>query len=395
MQQGNNSEAEVGPSVKLALAIALLRSRNSDSSKDVLHWKRKAKERKKELMKLEEELKDVQDGIQREIFSQGPSCKCHFFEDCGNLNSKLSSQGEDGTAFRVNQVLCRRFLRQVRLKERTKKPNGATVSLRVAKEFEGYGEKEQLATSVDFLMELVSTKLLVGMQHTITLSTHSSMHYNQVGTEPFSFPGGQYAFICYFFTSSRGLYTSIKNLLSRGENNEFVEGVINGLIVCLTRRMCISTHPDGLSNPNSESQFFIQHLIRKLGSQPYIGLRTLLSVSQKIATTADGLLFMDPFSDVVPNVHDSMFLMIQLTEFLVTDNIYMWATDGVLENGLFEEWVKWIGQAKKALEILENRNGLYVLYMDRVIGELSKQVSRVSCPENKKLHMDVLDFLFQ
>ncbi|XP_020518399.1 protein MULTIPOLAR SPINDLE 1 isoform X2 [Amborella trichopoda] len=349
MQQGNNSEAEVGPSVKLALAIALLRSRNSDSSKDVLHWKRKAKERKKELMKLEEELKDVQDGIQREIFSQGPSCKCHFFEDCGNLNSKLSSQGEDGTAFRVNQVLCRRFLRQVRLKERTKKPNGATVSLRVAKEFEGYGEKEQLATSVDFLMELVSTKLLVDNMPSFATFSHQAVDF---------------------------IIASIKNLLSRGENNEFVEGVINGLIVCLTRRMCISTHPDGLSNPNSESQFFIQHLIRKLGSQPYIGLRTLLSVSQKIATTADGLLFMDPFSDVVPNVHDSMFLMIQLTEFLVTDNIYMWATDGVLENGLFEEWVKWIGQAKKALEILENRNGLYVLYMDRVIGELSKQEAK-------------------
>lgn len=43
---------------------------------------------------------------------------------------------------------------------------------------------------------------------------------------------------------------------------------------------------------------------------------------------------------------------------------------------LYEEWVSSILHARKALELLENRNGLYVLYMDRVTGELAKKVSQ-------------------
>lgn len=44
---------------------------------------------------------------------------------------------------------------------------------------------------------------------------------------------------------------------------------------------------------------------------------------------------------------------------------------------LFEEWVASILHARKALELLESRNGLYVLYMDRITGELAKQVGQI------------------
>lgn len=58
---------------------------------------------------------------------------------------------------------------------------------------------------------------------------------------------------------------------------------------------------------------------------------------------------------------------------------------------LFEEWVTSIFHARKALELMESRNGLYVLYVDRVTGLLGKQVSQVSSLQNIK--PDILDKL--
>jgi hypothetical protein len=44
------------------------------------------------------------------------------------------------------------------------------------------------------------------------------------------------------------------------------------------------------------------------------------------------------------------------------------------------------------LELLESRNGLYVLYMDRVTGELAKQVGQSSSLQ--MLKPEILDNLF-
>jgi hypothetical protein len=59
---------------------------------------------------------------------------------------------------------------------------------------------------------------------------------------------------------------------------------------------------------------------------------------------------------------------------------------------LFEEWVASILHVRKALELLESRNGLYVLYMDRVTGELAKQVGQSSSLQ--MLKPEILDNLF-
>ncbi|GAV89920.1 hypothetical protein CFOL_v3_33331, partial [Cephalotus follicularis] len=47
----------------------------------------------------------------------------------------------------------------------------------------------------------------------------------------------------------------------------------------------------------------------------------------------------------------------------------------------------------KSVELLESRNGLYVLYMDRVIGVLAKQVGHVTSFRN--LNPDILSNLFR
>lgn len=60
---------------------------------------------------------------------------------------------------------------------------------------------------------------------------------------------------------------------------------------------------------------------------------------------------------------------------------------------LLEDWVTSIIQARKALELLESRNGLYAIYMDRVIGELAKQVGGVSLLQ--KLKPDIFNRLFR
>jgi len=60
---------------------------------------------------------------------------------------------------------------------------------------------------------------------------------------------------------------------------------------------------------------------------------------------------------------------------------------------LLEDWVTSIVQARKALELLENRNGLYALYMDRVAGELAKQLGGVS--SFLKLKPDIINCLLR
>lgn len=50
----------------------------------------------------------------------------------------------------------------------------------------------------------------------------------------------------------------------------------------------------------------------------------------------------------------------------------------VLSSVVFEEWIASVVHARKAVAALEERNGLYLLYMERVTGELAKRVGQVS-----------------
>ncbi|KAG8372551.1 hypothetical protein BUALT_Bualt12G0077800 [Buddleja alternifolia] len=59
---------------------------------------------------------------------------------------------------------------------------------------------------------------------------------------------------------------------------------------------------------------------------------------------------------------------------------------------LLEEWVSSVFHAKKALELLESRNALYILYMDRVVGDLTRHLGQVSFIQ--KLRPDTLAKLF-
>ncbi|RVW38180.1 Protein MULTIPOLAR SPINDLE 1 [Vitis vinifera] len=52
-----------------------------------------------------------------------------------------------------------------------------------------------------------------------------------------------------------------------------------------------------LHHLDADHQFYVQHLIRKLGSDPFVGHRAILSVSQRISLIAESLLFLDPFDD--------------------------------------------------------------------------------------------------
>ncbi|KAL5547548.1 hypothetical protein UlMin_002779 [Ulmus minor] len=79
--------------------------------------------------------------------------------------------------------------------------------------------------------------------------------------------------------------------------------------------------------------------------------------------------------------------------FRKLDSNYLpiWSKDEGFDKVLFEERLASILQARKALELLESRNGVYVLYMDRVTGELAKQVSQVLSLHNTK--SDIVDNL--
>ncbi|KAL9442581.1 hypothetical protein AB3S75_020988 [Citrus x aurantiifolia] len=379
MATGQHQNASSSPqndeSIKLAVAISLLRSKllhcrnqNADdpsSESDALRWKRKAKDRKQELLRLREDLREAEDALHYDLLPQSASCKCYFFDNLG----KLSPGGAgDGSDYRFNDVLRRRFLRQVRLQERRRRRTSDSTQRRRFTDLNSEDEVEQLRASVDFLVDLCDT-----------VSPAEEANFANWSHQAVDF-----------------ILASLRNLLSAGKNMEFIEGTIRSLIMRLVRRMCSSLKDDGDAsepdNIDNDSQFCIQHMIRKLAFDPYIGHRVILLVSQRISVLAEKLLFSDPFDDAFPNMHSCMFLLMQLMEFVISEYLVTWSRAEAFDSLLFEEWVKSVLQARKAAELLENRNGLYVLYMDRVTGLLTKQVGQIS--SLPKFNRDILDKLF-
>ncbi|GKC67627.1 protein multipolar spindle 1 isoform X2, partial [Tanacetum coccineum] len=186
---------------------------------------------------------------------------------------------------------------------------------------------------------------------------------------------------------------SIKNITSHfGKITESVEGIIGSLSLRLVRKMCPTFQGDGAGQVHSDTQFHVQHLLRKLGSEPCMGQRVILAVSQKISLLAENLLFLDPFESTFPEIHISLYILIQLIEFLVSDYLISWSKTDEFTTELFEEWVTSILHARKGLQLLENRCGLYILYMDRVIGLMAKLVGQSTSLQ--KLNPNVLQNLF-
>ncbi|KAJ6382210.1 hypothetical protein OIU77_030793 [Salix suchowensis] len=335
-------------SLKLAVAISLLRSKllrkqppppprpsNPPSETDALRWKRKAEERKQELLRLREDLKEAEDPLQCDLFPQTALCKCYFFDNLGKISPKSVGDGSDR---RFNDILRRRFLRQVRIKETRKRINNSNIKR--FSDIYSKNEAEQLRAAVDFLLELCDT------------------------TSPGRVEEANFA--NWSHQAADFILASLRNLLSIGNNMELIEGIVSSLIVRLVKRMCSPSHGDESRQTDTDTQFYIQHLIRKLGCEPHIGQRAILSVSQRISMVAENLLFLDPFDEAFSNMHECLFIMVQLIEFLISDNLLTWSRDEGFDHVLFEEWVTSVVHARKASELLESRNGLYVLYMDRV-----------------------------
>ncbi|KAF7146954.1 hypothetical protein RHSIM_Rhsim03G0258100 [Rhododendron simsii] len=390
----------------------------STSESNALKWKRKvslslslslsyAKERKQELLKLREDLKQAEDNSQCDLFGQTANCKCYFFDNLGTLSPNRFSDDSDG---RFSDVLRRRFLRQVRLNERRRKRESSKQAHRFS-DCSGEDEIEQLRASVDFLVELCGTVNPVKVEETKFLNwSHQAVDfilgidswlYLKQGwlissREAVESSERQHllrilevkTYTRFGYALQRDAGAAFKNRLSTGKNTELLEGIVCSLIVRLVRRMCTASKADELHHLDADVQFRIQHLIRNLGSECYIGQRVILSVSQRIAVLGESLLFIDPFDDAFPNMNDCMYMMIQLIEFLVSDYLLTWSSSEVFDTRLFEEGVTSVLHAKKALELLESRNGLYVLYMDRVIGDLGKKSGQISLVHT--LNQDIL-----
>ncbi|XP_056166861.1 protein MULTIPOLAR SPINDLE 1 isoform X1 [Syzygium oleosum] len=356
--------------LKLAVAISLLRSKflkNRTSpppppESDVLRWKRKAKERKQELLRLREDLKEAEEASRAAAFPQVASCKCYFFNDLGKLSP--DRRPGDGSDHRFCDVLRRRFLRQVRYRE-SKRKRDDQHQRRHLSDVTTIDEVEHLCAAADFLVELLDAVSSVEEDNFANWS-HQAVDF---------------------------ILASLKNLLSVKENMESIEGIVNSLILRLVRRMTsLSGRDGGRDDIGNDVQFYVQHLIRKLGKAVYLGQRASVAVSQKIPVVAESILFSDPFDDKFPDMHQYMFILIQLLEFLVSDYLLTWSRDENFDQLLFEEWLTSIIHARKALGVLESSNGLYMLYMDRVVGELARQLGQIS--SNHKLNPDVLSNLF-
>ncbi|XP_071742179.1 protein MULTIPOLAR SPINDLE 1 [Rutidosis leptorrhynchoides] len=370
-RQPSKSTAGLNEPLKLAVAMAILRSKllkqppphtssAVTSNSDALKWKRKAKERKQEIIRLKQDLVEAEDGLRHELFSGSASCKCYFFENLGKLSSNELSEGVDG---RFNDVLRRRFLRQVRLKERRKRRNeGSTRRLFLSEN--NAEETEQLKASVDYLVELCDT-----------ISSPDDINFSNWSHQAVDF-----------------ILDAIKNIMSEGKYTEHVEEIIGNLSLRLVRKMCTALQGNEAHQLNTDAQYYVQHLLRKLGSESCIGQRVILAASQRISLLAENLLFLDPFESTFSEMHSSLYILIQLAEFLVSDYLLIWSKMDGFATELFEEWVTSILHARKGLQLLESRCGLYILYMDRVIGLIAKIVGQVSSLQ--KLNPGILQSLF-
>ncbi|KAF5176098.1 Multipolar spindle, partial [Thalictrum thalictroides] len=210
----------------------------------------------------------------------------------------LKLRSEDETNRRINEVLHRRFLRQVRLKERRRRSD-ESAKRRYVLDLNVDYEIEQLSTSADFLVELCKIPDPVENHSSFANMSHQAVDFVLVSLKKFA----------------------------KENKSRCVEGIVISLITRLVGRMCTSTTRDESPSSDTDAQFCVQHLLRKLGAEPYIGHRTMLAVSQRILALADSLLFMDPFDNVFPNAHSCMFLLIQLVEFLISDYIQFWTSD--------------------------------------------------------------------
>ncbi|EOA14749.1 hypothetical protein CARUB_v10028045mg [Capsella rubella] len=327
-------------SLRLAIAVSLLRSkiqnRQSSSSStsrcdvlsetDALRWKQKAKERKKEIIRLQENLKDAESSFHRDLFPANASCKCYFFDDLGAFSGRRIGEASEA---RFNDVLRRRFLR-------------------LEPKYEE--EAEHLRISIDFLLKLSE-------------ADSNASNFSNWSHQAVDF-----------------ILASLKNLISMGRNLESVEESISSMITQLITRMCTPFRLNEVKQLETSVGFYVQHLIRKLASEPYIGQRAIFATSQRISSLAENLLFMDPFDESFSfsEMDECMFILIQLTEFLICDYLLPWAENEAFETVMFEEWISSIVHARKAVAALEERNGLYLLYMDRVTGELAKRVGQIT-----------------
>ncbi|XP_057767808.1 protein MULTIPOLAR SPINDLE 1 isoform X2 [Salvia miltiorrhiza] len=301
-----DSSKELDPSLKLAIAVALAHSRRrqglpppsatttsardddsrekcgDNSEPDAIKWKNKAKQRKREILKLKEDLKIAEGGMQHDLFPQNVSCKCYFYDNLGHLSPNHGSYQD-----RINDVLRRRFLRQVRLAERKKRRlNGSLVQSYIS-DTAVENELEQLKASVDFLVELCETS-------------------SPTGAEEANFKNQSHQ-------AADFILAALKDLSLGGKLDETTESIVSCLIMRLMQMMCNGSQRD--ESVRYSFQNYDQHLMRKLGSDPYIGQRIVLADSQRISMAAESLLFMDPFDNAFPKIHSSIYLI--LLTFLV------------------------------------------------------------------------------
>ncbi|PVH37380.1 hypothetical protein PAHAL_6G299200 [Panicum hallii] len=293
------------------------------------------------------------------------SCRCHFFDGCGDL---LPQPGGGGGEHWVDEVLRRRFLRLVRWKEKRRRVDRSLPRSSLI-DFNSEDEVQQLCMSTDFLVEL-SDSIFAKKEAAPSFATFSHQAVDFI-------------------------LASLKNILSSEREKELVGEIIDDLVTRLMKRMC--TVPENADTSDSgsidcsDAQFSVQHLFHKLGKEEFIGQRVILAVSQKISSTSERLLLVDPFDDAFPDMHGNIFIMVQLIEFLISDYMKDWLCREHFDKRLFEECARSILKARNDLQILENMNGLYVVYIERVIGRLAREVAPAA--HQGKLDLEVFSKL--
>lgn len=151
-----------------------------------------------------------------------------------------------------------------------------------------------------------------------------------------------------------------------------------------------------LEDINMDVRSWIFQLLSKLGAATFIGQRVLIMASDQIALVTERLCFVDPFHKNFSQVYDNMMFVLQLIENLILYHSSCWKNDDNFDERLLEEWVHGFVKLRKSCAIFGKCNSLFLVYMERITGQMVKQLGRLSNMDDaqgKNLHEAFLKFV--
>ncbi|CAM6109333.1 unnamed protein product [Calypogeia fissa] len=340
--------------VRIAFAIAIIKARRcAPNTERELHWKKKAKILKDEILALRRELQDIEDGSILDKLPCLAPCECLF------LNTRVLEAPRTTTDAEVfiGKLSVQRFLKNLRILNRAKK-NGRKRTRELKVNTSATDLKGHLALVVDFLADVLGDPIPVSDSKNLSTYMHQSVNF---------------------------IEEAIPHLLQDTKTQQLqVQTSVKKLTSALSMNIMNFLPQKGIeTTENIDTRVWIQKIVLDLGSIQCIGQQLLLTIARVIAEIAETLVCVDPFHDGVAQTYSNLFFLLQLFERLLSDHLCTWAKTSTLDEDTLQEAVKFHFQTINLFQEFGNWSSLVVFYTNRITGELISQLYKIVALHHK------------